>query len=147
MQQDMMDQLAERREREERRLVDAIASPRMANRAVAEACLAWLIEQGEVGREWTVEMLAEAVLYLLVLDNREDGQARKVVEALDEWMEWCNAGGMKREQFVRLEERKVEFCFAAALVAVVASGSVGGEGQAGRDMMECLKNWRKVRLG
>ncbi|RMZ89286.1 hypothetical protein DV736_g3484, partial [Chaetothyriales sp. CBS 134916] len=63
--QDMMDQTNERHQREERRLLDAIASPRMSSKAVAESCLAWLIEQGEIGREWTVADLAEAVLYLI----------------------------------------------------------------------------------
>ena len=40
-----------REERAERRIKDAIASPKMSNKAVAEACLAWLIGKGEVGRE------------------------------------------------------------------------------------------------
>ncbi|RMZ86031.1 hypothetical protein DV737_g294, partial [Chaetothyriales sp. CBS 132003] len=155
--QDMMDQASERREREERRILDAITSPRMSTKAAAEACLAWLIEQGEIGREWTVADVAEAVLYLIVLDTENDGdadantgggQAGKIIQLLNEWQDWCNAGGMKRQQYFVLDERKVEFCFAASLVAVIAAGSSSASaGQAAKDMTECVKGWRKVRLG
>ena len=144
----MMANIAERKERDERREKDAIASPKMSHRAVAEACLAWLIQQGEIGREWTVEKLAEAVLYLVVVDTRDEGnEGRRVIEVLEEWMSWSNAGGMKRQQFGFLSERKVEFCFAASLVAVIQRGEgVKGANGSG-DMMECLRVWRKVRLG
>ncbi|KAK5241049.1 hypothetical protein LTR40_013436, partial [Exophiala xenobiotica] len=89
-----------REERTERRMQEAISSPRMSIKAVSEACLAWLIEQGEVGREWTVDQLVEAVLYLLVVDQSqsEEGEARKVTRILDEWMSWATAGGMKKQQ-------------------------------------------------
>ena len=143
-----MAQISERKERDERRENDAIASPRMGCQAVAEACLAWLIQQGEIGKEWTVEQLAEAVLYLIAVDNREEGnEGRKVIEVLEEWMDWSNAGGMKRQQYYFLAERKVEFCFAAALVAVVQKSESMSRGNASADMMECLQVWRKVRLG
>jgi hypothetical protein len=38
-----------REERAERRIKDAIASPKMGNKAVAEACLAWLLTRGKWG--------------------------------------------------------------------------------------------------
>ena len=147
-QNDMLAGIAERRIRDEQRENDAIASPRMNHQAVAEACLAWLIQQGEVGREWTVEMLAEAVLYLVAVDEREEGnEGRKIIEVLEEWLDWSNAGGMKRQQYTFLAERKVEFCFAASLVAVVQKSEGSSRGNGSADMMECLKIWRKVRLG
>ncbi|RMD39432.1 hypothetical protein DV735_g5695, partial [Chaetothyriales sp. CBS 134920] len=169
--QDMVDQANERSQSEERRIIDAIASPRISSKAVAEACLAWLIDRGEIGREWTVADLAEAVLYLLVLDSDDyiknddrkadaggdtdaqadvkpsRGQAAKVIQLLIEWQDWCNAGGMKRQHFSMLDECKVEFCFAASLVSVIAGSSNASASQAGKAMMECVKSWRKVRLG
>lgn len=194
---DMMASMAARREREERRVADAIASPRMSNQAVARACLSWLVEKGEIGCEWTVEQLAEAVLYLMVVeqnqakhqddeeiekergrhgdmekerqrqkDIEEEGtqdqqqQTKKTVEReapniiriLDEWTSWATAGGMKKQQTSLLDENKTAFCFAASLVAVVceasaSEGQKGGIGRAGTDMLECLRMWRKVRLG
>ncbi|RMZ83809.1 hypothetical protein DV738_g1026, partial [Chaetothyriales sp. CBS 135597] len=166
--QDMINQSNEHRESEERRILDAIASPRMSNKAVAEACLAWLMEQGDIGHEWTVADLAEAVLYLIVLDSdytRNDdgkvdtdaggqgdakpvqGQAAKIIQLLIEWQDWCNAGGMKRQHLSMLNESKVEFCYAASLVCVIAGSSNASASRAGKAMMECVKSWRKVRLG
>ena len=53
--QQIMDGMNEERmareERAERRIKDAITSPKMGNKVFAEACLAWLIDKGEVGRE------------------------------------------------------------------------------------------------
>ena len=147
MMDDMHQRQREQEERRDRRLRDAVASPKVSNKAAAEACLAWLIQQGDIGREYTVEQLAQAVLYLIILDTSEDGQAAKVIMLLDEWMEWCNAGGMKMRQVEDLERRRVEFCYAAALVSTIASGSVSSQGKAGKDMLDCLKTWRKIRLG
>ena len=148
---DMMASFAARDERAEKRMQEAIASPRMSTKAVAEACLAWLIEQGEVGREWTLDDLAEAVLYLLVVDQSpsEESEARKITAVLDEWVSWATAGGMKKQQVNMLDRDKSAFCFAVALVAVVAEGtnSPAGQRKAGADMLECLRMWRKVRLG
>jgi hypothetical protein len=149
---DMRTSMAARDERAERRLQEAITSPRMNTKTVAEACLAWLIEQGEVGREWTLDQLVEAVLYLMVVDQSESqlGEARKIGLVLDEWMSWATAGGMKKQQVNFLTENKAAFCFAVSLVAVVServnSGSAD-QGRAGVDMLECLRLWRKVRLG
>jgi hypothetical protein len=65
--QQIMDSTSEERvvreERAERRIKDSIASPKMGNKAVAEAYLSWLIDKGEAGREWTAANLAEAALY------------------------------------------------------------------------------------
>ena len=148
--QQMMDDMSEERhlreERAERRIRDAIASPKMGNQAVAEACLAWLIDKGEVGREWTVANLAEAVLYLMAVDQRTDGDSSKVMEILEDWMSWAQNANIRKSQIILLENRKVEFCFATALVALIQEAT-GSTGKAGADMVECLKLWRKVRLG
>jgi hypothetical protein len=146
MMDDMNEERMAREERAERRIKDAIASPKMGNKAVAEACLAWLIDKEEVGREWTVANLAEAVLYLMAVDQRSDSDAAKVVEILEEWMGWAQNANLKKSHINFLENRKVEFCFAAALVALVQEAA-GSAAKAGADMIECLKLWRKVRLG
>ena len=146
MREDMAaDQLA-RVEKEERRINDAIASPKLSNKALAEACLGWLINKGEVGREWTVSTLAEAVLYLMVVDQRSDGETAKIVAVLEEWKGWVENGSIKRIHIRSLEDKKVEFCFAAALIAVIQEAAASS-GKAGVDMIECLRLWRKVRLG
>ncbi|EXJ72474.1 uncharacterized protein A1O5_04979 [Cladophialophora psammophila CBS 110553] len=163
---EMIASLTARREREEKRIKDAIASPRMDVKRVSEACLVWLIERGEVGKEWTVHDLAEAVCYLMVVDSQdrssnqnedgkaeeETGEAMRIIGILDEWMAWATAGGMKKQQFHLLEKEKdkAAFCFAVVLVAVVADATSSNNavmGKVGADMLECLRLWRKVRLG
>ena len=142
---DMHEDMTWRQEQDEKRIRDAISSPKIGNVALAEGCLSYLIEQGEAGREWTVEDLIEAVLYLMILDQRPDGEAAKVASVLEEWEKWGRDGIFRRDlDFIR--KRKIEFCFAAALVATVASAA-GITGNTGADMMECLKLWKKVRLG
>jgi hypothetical protein len=49
-----------------------------------------------VGREWTVANLAEAVLYLMAVDQRSDGDIAKVVEILEEWMSWTQNVNLRR---------------------------------------------------
>ncbi|KAK5065187.1 hypothetical protein LTR84_001024 [Exophiala bonariae] len=148
---DMLASMSERQARGERRLKEAIASPRMSMKSVGEACLAWLIEQGEVGREWTIGQVAEAILYLMVVDQSksEEGEALKIIKLLEEWLAWAVAGGMKMDQVKMLQERKMAFCCAAILAAVILesvySDTTGGK--AGADMLECIRLWRKVRLG
>ncbi|RVX71074.1 hypothetical protein B0A52_03439 [Exophiala mesophila] len=148
---DMITSLAQKREKDERRTKDAVGSPRMSTKAVAEGCLAWLIEQGEVGRDSTLYQVAEAILYLMVVDQSmsEEGESRKIVKVLEEWQSWALVGGMKTQQLNMLEDYKLAFCFAAVLVAVVQEHvtTTGGVGRAGVDMLECLRLWRKVRLG
>jgi hypothetical protein len=154
---EMMASIQEKRDREERRIKDAIVSPKMSALKVAEACLRWLIERKEVGKEWTVEQLAEAVLYLVVLELQNgtpdaEGEVARIIKVLNEWTDWAAAGGMKMQQYRELdgEKERVAFCFAASLVAVVAdalNSGHAGVGKVGADMLECLKLWRKVRLG
>ena len=62
-------------------------------------------------------------------------------------MSWAAAGGMKRQQITMLRERKKEFCLAAALVATLKETTSNSVSKAGEDMLECLKTWRKIRLG
>jgi hypothetical protein len=147
----MMANLAAQRKREEQKVTDAISSPKMSIKAVAEACLAWLIEQGEIGREWTMPQLAEAVLYLLVVDQSqsEQSEAKRIAQVLEEWQSWAIAGGMRRQQVQMLGDNKLAFCFAAALVAVIheSDASNSGLAKSNADMLECLRLWRKVRLG
>ncbi|KAJ9603345.1 hypothetical protein H2200_012123 [Cladophialophora chaetospira] len=153
---------AARHEREERMIKDAIASPRMNIKKVAEACLVWLIENGEVGKEWTVEQVVEAVLYLMAVDlqtpqpikeaTTDEREAMTIVRILDEWLGWTTAGGMRKQQYHMLEGEKDRraFCFAVSLVAVMAEFTYShnvGMGKVGADMLECLRMWRKVRLG
>jgi hypothetical protein len=146
MHDDMIADAQQRIEREESRLKDAIASPKLSNKAVAEACLAWLIEKGEIDHGSTLQELAEAVLYLMIVDRRTDGEAATVYEVLNEWQLWSQHGGMRKSNVTFLGDKKTEFCFAAALVYIIEEAA-NATNHSGEVLKECLRMWKKVRLG
>lgn len=143
---DMMADARQRTEREEGRLRDAIASTKLSNKAVAEACLAWMIDQEEVQKDTTLQAFAEAVLYLLLVDQRPEGEGVGVVQVLDEWQAWSQHGGMKRSHMAFLGERKIESCCAAALVYMMEEATHTSS-YSKEVMKECIRSWKKVRLG
>jgi hypothetical protein len=96
-------------------------------------------DKGEVGREWTVANLAEAVLYLMAVDRKSGGDTRRVDERGPEHKP-------QKSHIIFLENRKVKFCFATVLMTLVQEAARSTK-KAGVDMIECLKLWRKVRLG
>lgn len=130
-------------EYQQRRLIEAIQSPRLDNMVIAEANLAYLIGQEIVPSDYTLDDLARAVLYLMVLD---EAQAKLIADILERWMLWWQFGGMQKVQLTLLIENKVTFCYASALVAVVQRAN-SGDGNLSSDMLDCMRSWRRVRLG
>lgn len=130
-------------EYEDRRLVEAIQSSRLENSTVAQATLAYLIAEKVVPEDYTTTDLAIAVLYLMVVD---DEKAKLIGDILERWDLWSQFGGMQKVQLELLIKNKVAFCYAAALVAVVSQAEAGDSSPL-TDMLECLKSWKRVRLG
>ncbi|KAJ5175368.1 uncharacterized protein N7482_001245 [Penicillium canariense] len=130
-------------EYQQRRLIEAIQSPRLDNQVIAEANLAYLVSQDIVPSTYTLRDLAQAVLYLMILD---EGQAKLISDILERWMLWCQFGGMQKVQLTLLMENKVAFCYASALVAVVQRANSAG-GNLSSDMLDCMRSWKRVRLG
>lgn len=130
-------------EYQQQRLLEAIQSPRLDNQIVAEANLAYLVDQEIVPSDFNLNDLAQAVLYLTVLD---ESQAKLIADILERWLLWWQFGGMQRAQLDFLIENKVAFCYASALVAVVQRAN-SGDGNLSSDMLDCMKAWRRVRLG
>jgi hypothetical protein len=127
----------------ERRLVEAIQSPRLDNLVIAEANLTYLIGEEIVPSDFTLNDLAQAVLYLMILD---EGQAKLIADILERWVLWWQFGGMQKVQLTLLMENKIAFCYASALVAVVQRAN-SGDGNLSSDMLACMRSWRRVRLG
>lgn len=109
------------------------------------------------------------LLHGLVLDS---SLAFAVVSALDNWKQWSDKGGMRREDLEALmqsgnhgeedgtETEAISPAAALAMASLVAAviGSIGDGNSAGgmgppveallsHDLRECLKMWPKVRLG
>ncbi|OJJ42422.1 hypothetical protein ASPZODRAFT_137327 [Penicilliopsis zonata CBS 506.65] len=130
-------------EYEQRRLVEAIQSPRLENHVIATAGLVYLVGENVVPAHYTVAQLAHAVLYLLLLDEK---QAQAVADILERWTLWCQFGGMQPVQLTFLMENKVAFCYAAALVAVVRHANAD-DGNLSADLLASMRLWKRVRLG
>jgi hypothetical protein len=138
-----MQSIKRRKEYEDRRLIEAINSSRLENRAVAEANLAYLIRHNMVPDGYTTEDLAHAVLYLLILDR---AQAKVIAELLDRWMGWSQAGGINKPQLDFLKQNKVAFCYTSALIGLVEQAN-SSETSVSSDMLESMRLWKRVRLG
>jgi hypothetical protein len=130
-------------QREEKRTQEALNSPRLTNRAVAEANLAYLVQQKEVPPQCTMEEAAEAVLYLMIVDQ---AQGKVIADVLEAWHGCSQSGVMSKGQLNFLMETKMAFCYASCLVYLMQDAS-STDGRITTDMQECMKLWRKVRLG
>ncbi|KAF3386628.1 hypothetical protein F1880_000108 [Penicillium rolfsii] len=130
-------------EYQERRLVEAIQSPRLDNLVIAQANLTYLISEEIVPCGYTLNDLAQTVLYLMILD---EDLAKLIADILERWMLWCQFGGMQKVQLTFLMENKLAFCYASALVAVVQRAN-SGNGNLSSDMLDCMRAWKRVRLG
>ncbi|OKL56442.1 hypothetical protein UA08_08164 [Talaromyces atroroseus] len=132
------------REYEQRRFIEAIQSPRLDNGTVAEATLAYLVREKVIPEDYKIQDVAKAVLYILIVDS---AQAKVIVDILERWALWSQFGGMQKVQLDVLIQNKVAFCYAAALVAVVHQAQSEDVNISSADMLECLRVWKRVRLG
>lgn len=135
--------LKEMREYEEKRVEEALVASRLSNKTVAEACLAWLMKQQRVSQDYGIVDLAQAVVYLMMVDPSE---AKIVCELCGRWMNWGQASGMSRIDLIFVRENMASFCYASALVYTVQVAAKS-EIRVSTDMQECLNVWRNVRLG
>ena len=112
---------------------------------MAERALSYL---GRVGRVDIEKGLRGAVERLLVGIVRDDEPATgEACRLLGKWREWAERGGMTKDDLALVNSELVGFCFAACAVGLMAE--VGGKDETGlaTDMRECVRVWKKVRLG
>ncbi|KAF3482507.1 uncharacterized protein GIQ15_05266 [Arthroderma uncinatum] len=131
------------REYEEKHRIEALTSPKLSNKAVANACLAWLTKNNYVPKTYQIRDLAKAALYLMVLDSNE---AKAITQVCDRWTIWHQSPGMNRSEIEFLRDNKASFCYASSIIYTIQIAA-HSEAQVSTDMQECLKVWKKVRLG
>ncbi|KAI9733275.1 MAG: hypothetical protein M1834_003359 [Cirrosporium novae-zelandiae] len=132
-----------RQEREERRILEALNSPRQATKVVAEANLKWLVDKGEVPSHLTMKDVGEAILYLMAVDRDE---CFRISDILDKWQDWSLSGGMRKEHLSLLREAQNTFAYASIILFLIKDTSTT-EGRIAVDIQECIKSWKMVRLG
>ena len=145
MMEDAVARSRRERERSERREREAVASMRLSASVVAERALSYL---GQAGRVDVEKGLRGAVERLLVGIVREEQPfTGEICRLLGKWKDWAERGGMTRDDLALVENEIVGFCFAACAIGLMAE--VGGKDETGlaTDMRECVRVWKKVRLG
>ncbi|EFR00502.1 hypothetical protein MGYG_03504 [Nannizzia gypsea CBS 118893] len=143
MRNDQTEEIRLMREYEEKRGMEALTSPKLNNKDIADACLRWLVSNNHVPKTYQIKDLAKAVLYLMVLDSN---QAKLIAQVCDRWTIWHQSPGMNRSEIEFLRGNTANFCYASSIIYTIQIAA-RSEAQVSTDMQECLKVWKKVRLG
>lgn len=136
--------MAQQRERGERREREAFASGRLEARVAADAAIRWLVGEG-VLRDGTKTQ--EAVEGLLVRMVKGERIAMRVCDILERWRDWSDRGGMNVEDLAMFRNNKTGFCYAACVMNLLREVCAKDESSVAADMQECIRFWKKVRLG
>jgi hypothetical protein len=133
---------------EERRraaeLVEALNSPRLGAGKVAGAMVAWLVQRGHVGEGATTAEVVERVLWEMVNDR---DVAAEIGRVMDAWKHWAEEGGMTSAQYGMVKDSLVTFGYASCILALIQEVGSGLSGSVVSDLQDCLRLWRRVRLG
>ena len=133
-----------RRRDEERKALrerEALTSGPLDVIKVAEMAVAWLVKEEKLGEgEELVEKWLIGVL-------RDEITSINVIGIIERWVEWVERGGMRKDDLNFLRENKKGFCYATAVVRLLKLAGEKEESSVVLDMKECVKAWKKVRLG
>ncbi|OAA61074.1 hypothetical protein SPI_05098 [Niveomyces insectorum RCEF 264] len=141
---DMQAKNRQDRERSQQREMEALHSAPWATGLVAARNLRWLHENKHVPATRSRKEVVGHVLHRMVRDGQ---YAAQLCGMLDRWKAWAELGGMKVADLQALREKQVLFAEATLLVALIEDASTALEGTLSVDLQECLRMWRKVRLG
>ncbi|KAI9775160.1 MAG: hypothetical protein M1839_001411 [Geoglossum umbratile] len=131
-----------RKECEAKRTAEALISPRLTTKVIAEANVKWL--QGDLSDPTlTLQKTIETLLYRMMVD---ESTASAVADMLDQWKAWTESGGMNIEHLEYVRERQRIFAYASCVLAMIGERLDVGSGMA-EDLRECMKALKKVRLG
>jgi hypothetical protein len=125
-------------------VLEAMQSPKWDTKLVAEHELKWLKSQRQLPASMNLREAVGQILHRMVVDGQFSAGLCRM---LDVWKAWADNGGMRKSDLTTLETDKVTFAQATLVVAVIKDTSGALEGTLSMDLQECLKIWRKVRLG
>lgn len=125
-------------------MMEALQSPKWDTKLVAEHTLRWLKGQGLWNESLTLKEVVGFMLHRMVLEGE---YASSICSMLDIWKGWADMGGMKRTDYQKIVDNKATFAHATLLIALIKDTSTALDGTLAMDLQECLRIWRKVRLG
>lgn len=131
-------------QRREAEITEAIQSQKLPIAIIAEANRKWLVQKLKFPDQITILALVEQTLYAMVQD---DLFAKRLAIMLDLWKSWSQSGGMTKGHFLAVKEDQVIFALASFVFFVIRSTVSEPTGSVVGDLQECLRMWKKVRLG
>lgn len=138
------DQMRLTNQRRETRQTEALNSPKWDAKLVAQHSLTWLKDRDEVPASLKVKDAVGELLHRMVLDGEF---TTAVCRMLDLWKSWAEIGGMKKADFHVLQDETATFAQATLLIAMINDTSTALEGTLSTDLQDCLRMWKRVRLG
>ncbi|CAI6337325.1 unnamed protein product [Periconia digitata] len=131
-------------QRRETQIVDAVQSQRLPITVVVEANLKFLREKLGLERKPDVSGLLKQILYAMLQDP---AFARRLATMLDLWKSWAQSGGMSKSHYLAVREDQMMFALASVVWAAMREMVSEPMGTVVGDLQECLRMWKKVRLG
>jgi hypothetical protein len=125
-------------------MVEALGSQRLGIAPIAEASRKWLVEKGYVGEKEGVHGIVEVLLWEMV---RVQEVTAEVAKMLDTWKNWADNGGMTKAQFDFVKESPLTFAYAACILCLIKESGGITSSSVVSDLQECLRMWKRVRLG
>ncbi|MCJ1445146.1 MAG: hypothetical protein MMC23_005651 [Stictis urceolatum] len=140
----MQDRFARDRGRREQRDQEALVSPRLDTLSVAKAALQYLQAHHGFDACRGTEQATEKILHTVLWDA---GPAKEVCELLNAWQQWSERGGMNLENLALCTNHPVDFAMAICLMACLKLARSQETSSLALDLQECVRVWKKVRLG
>lgn len=125
-------------------MMEAIQSPKWDTKLVAEHNLTWLKNRGHVPDATSLKDAVGILLHRMVLDGQFSSTMCRM---LDLWKAWAENGGMRKSDLSALQADQITFAQSTLLIAMIKDTSAALEGTLSVDLQECLRMWKKVRLG
>ena len=144
MGQEVQARMRRERERAEKREMEAIGSSRMETVVAAQAAFLYLKSKGGFGGCSDVQQAAEKILFEMLTEAEK---TKEVCDVLERWKVWTERGGMNREDLKAIMDSPLTFCRATCLIGLLRKVAGKDESSAALDMQECIRVWKKVRLG
>lgn len=134
----------EEQKRASQEMVEALGSSRLGIRPVAEAARRWLTEKQLVGDNEGFPEIVERLLWEMVTKQEV---AIEIVRVLDEWKHWSDNGGMTQKQYDQMKDSLITFAYASCIIYLIADTAEAMSGSVVSDLQECMRLWKRVRLG
>lgn len=131
-------------QRAETKMMEAFASPKWGTKLAAENVLVWLKKEGHMNASFTLERAVEVLLWRMV---NEPEFSAGMTTMLDGWKSFVDNGGLRKGDYSALQEDKVMFGYATLIVAMIQGSVTAAHGSLAMDLQECIRIWKRVRLG